>query len=120
MIFSQLIVAAVWAIVVLFASDTVISLIWLSLVVAGSTATVPILLDLPAQFMSAMARAAGVALVRTFANIGPVISPFLIGWATGVAGTPDTALWIIGGGALLVAIGVVTLLRESLARDPKV
>lgn len=108
-----------WVMTTMLADNTVLALVGLSLAAAGGTAAVPLLLGMPARFMSAMALAAGVALVHALGNIGTALSPFFIGVVTEASGSPTGALWWIAGAAACAAISVALWLPKELARDPK-
>lgn len=86
----------------------------LSFAVIGIAAATP-LFTLVSEYHSAAAAAAGIALISSLGNLGPVVSPSIDGWIVQHTGSTTYALYPVM--ALYVLSGVLVLVTVHTARS---
>jgi len=80
----------------------------LILAAAGASTTQACFWSLPPMFLTGAAAAAGIALVNSLGNVAGMASTALVGWLTDLTGSPNSALYLFAGFAV---IGTVMVLR---------
>ena len=101
---------AVGLAVVALSGNLVLSLVAISISVAGVYAAIPQFWRVPALGLSGAASAAGIALINSVGNSSGFVGPYLTGFLKSATGGYGTALWMIAavmlaGAALLAVAG---------------
>jgi D-galactonate transporter len=89
---------------VLFAKDTTLAMVALTIGTIGVMATISQFWVLPPAILGGGAAAAGIALVNSVGSISGVVSPYVIGWVQTAYGTSGAGVW---GLAVSLVIGSV-------------
>jgi MFS family permease len=101
-------VAAIgWAALPSVQSSVPLSMLMLTLATAGTLSLTGPFWTLPSTFLSGKAAAGGIALLSTFAGMGSVFSPMLVGWLSSTTGSLAMGQYYF---AALMLFGAVTLL----------
>jgi MFS family permease len=101
-------VAAIgWAALPSVQSSVPLSMLMLTLATAGTLSLTGPFWTLPSTFLSGKAVAGGIALLSTFAGMGSVFSPMLVGWLSSTTGSLAMGQYYF---AALMLFGAVTLL----------
>src|SRR5271166_2981015 len=87
-----------------FASNPVLSIVFLSIGTLGVTGSMPLFWPLPSAFLAGTAAAAGIGLVNSVGNLGGYFGPNIPIWAKLVSSDKSAALYII---ALILVIGAI-------------
>jgi nitrate/nitrite transporter NarK len=87
----------------------------LSFAVIGIAAATPLFFTFVSEYHSAAAAAAGIALISSLGNLGPVVSPSIDGWIVQHTGSTTYALYLVM--ALYVLSGVLVLVTVHTARS---
>lgn len=96
-----------WAALPSVQASTPLSMLMLTLATAGTLGLTGPFWTLPSSFLSGRAAAAGIALLSTFAGMGSVFSPMLVGWLSSTTGSLAMGQYYF---AALMLFGAVTLL----------
>jgi sugar phosphate permease len=99
----------------LFAGNLVGSLAALSFAVIGIAAATPLFFTLVTEYLSVAAAAAGIALISSLGNLGPVVSPSINGWIVQHTGSTTYALYLVM--ALYVLSGLLVLVTVHAAKS---
>jgi MFS family permease len=102
-----LLAALGWAALPSVQASTSLSMLMLTLATAGTLGLTGPFWTLPSSFLSGRAAAAGIALLSTFAGMGSVFSPMLVGWLSSTTGSLAMGQYYF---ASLMLFGAVTLL----------
>lgn len=106
-----------WAALPSVQGNVPLSLLMMTLATAGTLGLTGPFWTLPSSFLTGKAAAAGIALLSTFAGMGSVFSPMLVGWLSSTTGSLAMGQYYF---AALMLFGAVTLLigvkPEALAR----
>jgi MFS family permease len=101
-------VAAIgWAALPSVQTSVPLSMLMLTLATAGTLSLTGPFWTLPSTFLSGKAAAGGIALLSTFAGMGSVFSPMLVGWLSSTTGSLAMGQYYF---AALMLFGAVTLL----------
>jgi MFS family permease len=99
----------------LLQGNLVASIAALSLAVIGIAAATPLFFTLVTEYLSAAAAAAGIALISSLGNLGPVISPSINGWIVQRTGSTTYAIYLVM--LLYVVAGLLVLISVHAARS---
>jgi len=88
----------------------------LVLAAAGASTTQACFWSLPPMFLTGAAAAAGIALVNSLGNIAGMASTALVGWLTDLTGSPNSALYLFAGFAVIGALMVLRLPAQIVNR----
>ena len=91
----------------IFASNPVLSIIFLSIGTLGVLGSMPVFWPIPSAFLAGTAAAAGIGIVNSIGNLGGYVGPNVPIWFKPFSSDPSAALYVI---ALLLFIGGVLLL----------
>lgn len=101
-------VAAVgWAALPSVQGNVALSMLMLTLATAGTLGLTGPFWTLPSSFLTGKAAAGGIALLSTFAGVGSVFSPMLVGWLSATTGSLAMGQYYFAG---MMLLGAVTLL----------
>jgi MFS family permease len=99
-----------WALLPSVQGNVTLSMLMLTLATAGTLGLTGPFWTLPSSFLTGKAAAGGIALLSTFAGIGSVFSPMLVGWLSSTTGSLAmgqyyfAGLMLMGGLSLLIGI----------------
>jgi nitrate/nitrite transporter NarK len=99
----------------LLTGNLVASIAALSFAVIGIAAATPLFFTLVTEYLSAAAAAAGIALISSLGNLGPVIAPSINGWIVQRTGSTTYALYLVM--VLYVLSGLLVLIAIRAARS---
>lgn len=94
----------------LFADNTLISIIALSLAAAGVLTCAPLFWSLPTAFLSGAAAAVGIAAINSVGNLAGFVSPYLIGYLKDLTHSGATGMYML---ASMLVIGAMAVLCTS-------
>ena len=86
----------------LFASNPVLSTLFLSIAALGVIGSMPLFWPIPSAFLTGTAAAAGIGIVNSIGNLGGYVGPNVAIWVKPFSADPSAALYAI---ALLLLIG---------------
>jgi D-galactonate transporter len=94
---------------VVWAHQTALAMLGLTLATMGILTTLPLFWSLPTAFLGGAAAAAGIALINSVGNLAGFLSPYLIGWlkqvtASTAAGMYMLAAFMVLGGLLALSV----------------
>ena len=91
-----------------FASNPVLSIIFLSIGTLGVIGSMPLFWPIPSAFLTGTAAAAGIGIVNSIGNLGGYVGPNISIWIKSVSSDPSAPLYAI---AILLLVGAaITLL----------
>ena len=111
-----------WASLPSVQSNVPLSLLMLTLATAGTLGLTGPFWTLPSSFLSGKAAAGGIALLSTFAGLGSVFSPMLVGWLSSTTGSLAmgqyyfAALMLFGAVTLLIGVKPEALLKPAATK----
>ena len=111
-----------WASLPSVQSNVPLSLLMLTLATAGTLGLTGPFWTLPSSFLSGKAAAGGIALLSTFAGLGSVFSPMLVGWLSSTTGSLAmgqyyfAALMLFGAVTLLIGVKPEALVKPAAAK----
>jgi D-galactonate transporter len=100
----------------LLTGNLVASIAALSFAVIGIAAATPLFFTLVTEYLSAAAAAAGIALISSLGNLGPVIAPSINGWIVQRTGSTTYALYLVMVLYVLSGLLVVIAIRAARSR----
>ena len=93
-----------------------LAMLGLTLAAAGASTSQASFWSLPPMFLTGAAAAAGIALVNSLGNIAGMASTALVGWMTDLTGSPNSALYLFAGFAVLGGLMVLRLPAKIVNR----
>jgi MFS family permease len=91
----------------IFASNPVLSVIFLSIGTLGVLGSMPLFWPIPSAFLAGTAAAAGIGIVNSVGNLGGYIGPNVPIWVKPFSNDPSAAMYVIA--ALLIIGGLLVL-----------
>ena len=88
----------------------------LTLAAAGASTSQSAFWSLPPMFLTGAAAAAGIALVNSLGNIAGMASTALVGWMTDLTGSPNSAMYLFAGFAVIGGLMVLRLPAQVVNR----
>ncbi len=95
-----------FAMAAVFASNTAMSLVFLSLAAAGVLTCAPLFWSLPTAFLTGTAAAAGIAIINSVGNLAGFASPYMIGALRDLTQSTQTGMFVLAGILVIGAIAV--------------
>jgi D-galactonate transporter len=95
-----------------FSTDTVLSMVFLTLGAAGVCTTVSQFWNLPGAFLGGAAAAAGIAFVNSVGNVSGFVAPSLVGWIKDRTGSASPALLVIAASMTLASLLVFRVPKQ--------
>ncbi|AOK30331.1 MULTISPECIES: MFS transporter [Burkholderia] len=97
------------ALSVVWAHDTPLAMLGLTLATIGILSALPLFWSLPTAFLGGGAAAAGIAIINSIGNLAGFLSPYAIGWLKQATGTNDAgmimlAAFMVLGGLLVLSV----------------
>lgn len=94
---------------VVWAHDTLLAMLGLTIATMGILTTLPLFWSLPTAFLGGTAAAAGIAIINSVGNLAGFLSPYLVGWlkqasASNAAGMYMLAGFLVLGGLLALTV----------------
>jgi D-galactonate transporter len=102
-----LVAAIGWATLPSVQTNAPLALLMVSLATAGTLGLTGPFWTLPSSFLTGKAAAGGIALLSTFAGVGSVFSPMLVGWLSATTGSLSMGQYYF---AALMLIGALSIL----------
>ncbi len=93
-----------------------IAMLGLILAAAGASTSQASFWSLPPMFLTGAAAAAGIALVNSLGNIAGMASTALVGWMTDLTGSPNSAMYLFAGFAVVGGLMVLRLPAQAVNR----
>ncbi len=82
---------------VVWAHQTALAMLGLTLATMGILTTLPLFWSLPTAFLGGAAAAAGIALINSVGNLAGFLSPYLIGWLKQVTASTAAGMYMLAG-----------------------
>jgi nitrate/nitrite transporter NarK len=92
---------------VIWAHQTALAMLGLTLATIGILTTLPLFWSLPTAFLGGTAAAAGIAMINSIGNLAGFLSPYLMGWLKQATGANDAGMVMLA--AFLVLGGLLAL-----------
>ncbi|KVC79748.1 MFS transporter [Burkholderia ubonensis] len=92
---------------VVWAHETALAMLGLTLATMGTLTTLPLFWSLPTAFLGGTAAAAGIAMINSIGNLAGFLSPYLMGWLKQATGANDSGMYMLAG--FLVLGGLLAL-----------
>jgi D-galactonate transporter len=93
-----LVLAVIWA------HDTTLAMVGLTLATAGIITTLPLFWSLPTAVLTGTGAAAGIAMVNSIGNLAGFMSPYAVGWLKEATGSNDAGMYMLAAFMLLGAL----------------
>ncbi|ACU49278.1 MFS transporter [Brucella microti] len=107
---------AVGFVVAASATNTTVSIIFLSMAAAGVLACAPLFWSLPTAILSGAAAAAGIALINSVANLAGFISPYMVGIIRDATHSSELGMYVLAGFLILGAAIVLCIPASEVNR----
>ncbi|EEY27581.1 major facilitator family transporter [Brucella suis bv. 5 str. 513] len=107
---------AVGFVVAASATNTTVSIIFLSMAAAGVLACAPLFWSLPTAILSDAAAAAGIALINSVANLAGFISPYMVGIIRDATHSSELGMYVLAGFLILGAAIVLCIPASKVNR----
>lgn len=107
---------AVGFVVAASATNTTVSIIFLSMAAAGVLACAPLFWSLPTAILSGAAAAAGIALINSVANLAGFISPYMVGIIRDATHSSELGMYVLAGFLILGAAIVLCIPASKVTR----
>ncbi|KDB05853.1 major facilitator superfamily MFS_1 [Burkholderia sp. lig30] len=92
---------------VVWAHETTLAMVGLTLATMGILTTLPLFWSLPTAFLGGTAAAAGIAMINSIGNLAGFLSPYLMGWLKQATSRNDAGMYMLA--AFLVLGGLLAL-----------
>ncbi|SAK71167.1 major facilitator transporter [Caballeronia fortuita] len=94
---------------VVWASNTTLAMLGLTLATMGILTTLPLFWSLPTAFLAGTGAAAGIAMINSLGNLAGFLSPYLVGWLKQVTASNASGMFMLAGFLLLGAVLVLSV-----------
>lgn len=98
----------------IFASNPVLSVIFLSIGTLGVLGSMPLFWPIPSAFLAGTAAAAGIGIVNSIGNLGGYVGPNVPIWVKSFSTDPSAALYVIAGVLFLGGLLVLAFIPKSV------
>jgi nitrate/nitrite transporter NarK len=104
----------------IFASNPVLSVIFLSIGTLGVLGSMPLFWPIPSAFLAGTAAAAGIGIVNSIGNLGGYVGPNVPIWVKSFSTDPSAALYVIAGVLFLGGLLLLAFIPKSVNIKPGV
>ncbi|KIG05538.1 MFS transporter [Caballeronia concitans] len=101
---------------VVWAGNTPLAMLGLTLATMGILTTLPLFWSLPTAFLAGTGAAAGIAMINSLGNLAGFLSPYLVGWLKQVTGANSSGMYMLAGFLLLGAVLVLSVPARMVNR----
>ncbi len=98
----------------IFASNPILSILFLSISTLGVIGSMPLFWPIPSAFLAGTAAAAGIGIVNSVGNLGGYFGPNIPIWAKRFSSDPSAALYIIAAILMVGAVLIFFLIPKTL------
>jgi sugar phosphate permease len=98
----------------IFASNPVLSVIFLSIGTLGVLGSMPLFWPIPSAFLAGTAAAAGIGIVNSIGNLGGYVGPNVPVWVKSFSADPSAALYVIAGVLFLGGLLILGFIPKSV------
>jgi D-galactonate transporter len=94
---------------ILWAQNTLLAMISLTLATMGILTTLPLFWSLPTAFLAGTGAAAGIAMINSIGNLAGFLGPYAVGWLKEATASNATGMYLLAAFMLLgglLAVGV--------------
>lgn len=89
---------------VIWAKNTTMAMVALTLATSGILCTLPLFWSLPTAFLAGTGAAAGIAMINSLGNLSGFISPYTVAWLKEMTASTDAGMYLLSGVVTLSAI----------------
>jgi D-galactonate transporter len=101
---------------VIWANNTALAMLGLTLGTMGILTTLPLFWSLPTAFLAGTGAAAGIAMINSLGNLAGFLSPYLVGWLKQVTGSNSSGMYMLAGFLILGAVLVLSVPARMVNR----
>jgi len=98
----------------IFASNPVLSVLFLSIGTLGVLGSMPLFWPIPSAFLAGTAAAAGIGIVNSIGNLGGYVGPNVPVWVKSFSTDPSAALYVIAGVLFLGGLLILVFIPKSV------
>jgi MFS family permease len=101
---------------VIWANNTALAMLGLTLGTMGILTTLPLFWSLPTAFLAGTGAAAGIAMINSLGNLAGFLSPYLVGWLKQVTGSNSSGMYMLAGFLIFGAVLVLSVPARMVNR----
>ncbi|SAL78310.1 major facilitator transporter [Caballeronia arvi] len=101
---------------VIWASNTTLAMLGLTLATMGILTTLPLFWSLPTAFLAGTGAAAGIAMINSLGNLAGFLSPYLVGWLKQATASNSSGMYMLAGFLVLGALLVLSVPARMVNR----
>jgi D-galactonate transporter len=101
---------------VIWANNTPLAMLGLTLGTMGILTTLPLFWSLPTAFLAGTGAAAGIAMINSLGNLAGFLSPYLVGWLKQVTASNSSGMYMLSGFLILGALLVLSVPARTVNR----
>jgi D-galactonate transporter len=101
---------------VIWASNTTLAMLGLTLATMGILTTLPLFWSLPTAFLAGTGAAAGIAMINSLGNLAGFLSPYLVGWLKQATASNAAGMYMLAGCLVLGALLVLSVPAALVSR----
>ncbi|SAL73449.1 MFS transporter [Caballeronia telluris] len=101
---------------VIWANNTALAMLGLTLGTMGILTTLPLFWSLPTAFLAGTGAAAGIAMINSLGNLAGFLSPYLVGWLKQVTGSNSSGMYMLAAFLILGAVLVLSVPARMVNR----
>lgn len=101
---------------VIWANNTALAMLGLTLGTMGILTTLPLFWSLPTAFLAGTGAAAGIAMINSLGNLAGFLSPYMVGWLKQVTGSNSSGMYMLAAFLILGAVLVLSVPARMVNR----
>ncbi|MBS6360355.1 MFS transporter [Burkholderia sp.] len=101
---------------VIWAHETALAMLGLTLATMGILTTLPLFWSLPTAFLGGAAAAAGIAMINSIGNLAGFLSPYMMGWLKQATSSNDAGMYMLAAFLVLGALLVLSVPKRLVDR----